>query len=90
MAFEIGKLTGRLRNLQERRRKLQSDYERELAEIDAQIKDEQAALQRINEVLEPYICKQCGGTGQDSFMDAAGSRDWRTCKHCRGTGISAE
>lgn len=34
----------------------------------------------------PDICPACKGTGEETCMDAAGSRDWRDCRTCGGIG----
>lgn len=34
----------------------------------------------------PDICPACKGTGEETCMDAAGSRDWRNCRTCGGIG----
>lgn len=31
-------------------------------------------------------CPSCSGSGEESYTDAAGSRDWRSCSTCKGWG----
>jgi len=88
--LDISKLSSRLYTKKEMRTKIIAEYTQKLAEIDKEIAEEKEALTRIKEILSLYTCKACGGSGEERFIDAAGSRDSRKCGTCRGTGIEPE
>lgn len=90
MSFNVGALYGKIRKMRDYRAQLIKEHEARLKEIDEEIAEEQKALDKLNELLEPYICKSCGGDGNESFTDAAGSRDWRKCRSCKGTGVNID
>lgn len=71
----------------EAKRKIQEEAKRQCDELDVEIAKVDQALDTINSTLAPYICPACHGTGEESFTDAAGSRDTRSCTKCGGSGI---
>lgn len=73
-----------------RKQQLTRDYKAAVAEIDGEISQLDAAINTINEALAPHLCKTCGGSGEHTFIDAAGSRDSEPCPECHGTGISTQ
>lgn len=73
-----------------REQQLTKDYKAAMAEIDREISQLDAVINTINEALAPHLCKACGGSGEHTFMDAAGSRDSEPCPKCHGTGISTQ
>jgi DNA replicative helicase MCM subunit Mcm2 (Cdc46/Mcm family) len=87
MSIDMYRFSARLRSLQEQKRNLEREYVSKLSSIDEQIKKEEEVLTRVNEALSPYICSSCDGSGRRYFLDAAGSRDYETCKRCGGSGI---
>lgn len=90
MGFDLSQINKRLLHLIEIRKNLTNTYERNLKELNDEIAIEQNNLKRVSEILSPYICRYCGGSGEEGFMDAAGSRDTRRCKYCNGSGIRTE
>lgn len=72
--------------------------EKRIAVIDRQIEWANADIGRAESKLKRLqekkrlmqtlleLCPSCKGTGEESYMDAAGSRDWRDCKTCGGIG----
>jgi hypothetical protein len=87
MNLNISKFTNNINSLNERKRKLTQEYERNIKEIDAEIVKEKTIIDNINEALQPYLCTACNGSGEESFLDAAGSKDHRPCRHCKGSGF---
>lgn len=57
---------------------------KELSRIQGAI-DELEAKRKLFDKLST-ICPSCDGTGQERYMDAAGSRDYRECLTCNGVG----
>ena len=87
MGLDLSQMNRRLLSLIKARERLTSTYEQNLKEINAEIAIEQDNLKRVSEILSPYICRYCSGSGEESFMDAAGSKDTRRCRYCNGSGI---
>ena len=83
----IGALNKKRHALIARRLKLTEDYERSAHEIDVEIDNIDKAIDTLNEALKDYVCPACGGTGEESYTDAAGGRDYRKCSRCGGTGV---
>lgn len=79
-----------MRALYQRKNSLTEDYQKAVSEIDAEIVKLQASVDLVNEVVTPLLCKSCRGTGEESYADAAGSRDTRECRYCGGTGIKKQ
>ena len=86
MPNSITILVLRRRCLVENKAQLKRDYEEAAREIDKEISRIDEALKTIEKTVAPYKCKACGGTGQHTGVDAAGSREEYPCKKCRGTG----
>ena len=86
MPNSITILVLRRRCLVENKAQLKRDYEEAAREIDKEISRIDEALKTIEKTVAPYKCKACGGTGQRTGVDAAGSREEYPCKKCRGTG----
>jgi len=65
--------------------------DRRIADVEQQIDDLKARLEDLRRkrallLSLPEICPSCGGTGQERYIDAAGSGDWRECLTCKGLG----
>lgn len=88
MAFDFSKLATKVNRLRQQKREIESEYNRKIKDIDKEIEEEQKALDKVNEVLKPYICSCCDGSGEETFSDAAGSRDYRKCTSCGGIGVN--
>ena len=86
MPNSITILVLRRRGLLEDKAQLKRDYEEAAREIDKEISRIDETFKTIEKVVAPYKCKACGGTGQHTGVDAAGSREEYPCKKCRGTG----
>lgn len=71
----------------ELKRKAQEDADRQIREYDAEIKNIDRAISKINDAAKDILCPACGGTGNERYTDAAGSMDERACTRCKGTGI---
>lgn len=83
----IGALYEKIRRLNQRKTSLTVEYNARCAEIDCELATLQSALQTANDAVKDILCPYCKGTGDESYTDAAGSRDSRKCSHCSGTGI---
>jgi hypothetical protein len=88
MVINLEVIKQKIYRLQVQRKTLIKNHEEELARIDTAIVEEDNVLKKITEIMEPHICKCCHGTGKESFVDAAGSRDYRKCEQCFGTGVN--
>lgn len=66
---------------------LKADYERQVREIDAELRNIDLAYQTLNEAVADYICPVCGGTGNTRRCDAAGQMEDWPCTACNGTGV---
>lgn len=88
MGFSISLFYRNIQALKERRVRLVTEFSIQIKEIDEQIQKAQKAIDTINEAVKPYLCKYCNGKGEESYLDAAVSKDYRTCKYCHGTGIA--
>lgn len=88
MVNSVMVLTASRKKLMERKKQYQRDYENAVREIDEEIRHIDEALKLIDKAAQPYLCKACGGTGQRSRLDGAGSREDVTCEKCHGTGFS--
>lgn len=88
MAFDIAKISARARNLRAEKARLQTEHQQKIKDIDDKIKKEEEIFGEVNRLLEPFICKSCHGTGEESYTDAAGSKDCRECRYCHGSGIN--
>ena len=86
MPNSITILVLRRRCLVENKAQLKRDYEEAAREIDKEISRIDETFKTIEKVVAPYKCKACGGTGQHTGVDAAGSSEEYPCKKCRGTG----
>lgn len=80
-------LAKRKERLIARRREAFSAYQRETDAIDAELKDVDSAIQKVNEAIKDYLCPACNGTGEMRFCDAAGQMESIFCTECHGTGI---
>lgn len=80
-------MTSQIIRLNQQRRKLTEEYEANCRAIDTEISRYKSALDTVNEAVKDIICPACAGTGEESYTDAAGSRDTRECSRCGGTGI---
>lgn len=83
----ISSLTKKKATLLGAKRKIQEDAKRQCDELDIEIKRIDDALQTINDAAKQFLCPSCGGSGEEYYTDAAGSRDTRACHKCNGTGI---
>lgn len=90
MADYIGALTAKKAKLVGARQKIQADADNQIQQINGQIQAIDRAIALLNDAVKDYVCKACGGTGEVRYTDAAGSRDWKECPVCRGTGILVE
>ena len=85
--MDISKLHIRWSNLQAKKVEIIREYEARIAEVDKEIAEETRTLERINEILSPYLCDKCDGSGEMRYTDAAGSRDSKKCDLCHGSGM---
>lgn len=83
----IGSLAKRKSIYIRRKENAKKEYEAVVHECDAELAKIDEAIKQVNSALEPYICNVCHGTGEETFMDAAGSRDTKECSACGGTGV---
>lgn len=60
---------------------------RQIVEIEQEIAALDKTVETLNAAVKDYICPTCAGTGKERYIDAAGSRDERTCMSCKGTGV---
>ena len=65
----------------ENKAQLKRDYEEAAREIDKEISRIDETFKTIEKVVAPYKCKACGGTGQHTGVDAAGSREQKMPRH---------
>lgn len=72
------------------KRSIMKDAEEQCKELDIEIQNIDKAVSVINEVISPYICPVCNGTGQVRKCDAAGQMESVKCTYCKGTGIKGE
>lgn len=68
--------------------RLKTEYERRAAEIDDEISKIDSAMEVVNAAIKPYLCPDCGGSGNHRVPDAAGQMENRPCPTCKGTGIA--
>lgn len=73
--------------LRRRKREIQEDADRQIKEIDAELKNIEDALAAINKVAEDVLCSHCKGTGTSRRCDAAGQMEDVPCSACHGTGV---
>lgn len=66
---------------------LKTEYDQKVAEVDAQIRNIDNALDTIRAAVEPYLCPDCHGDGSRRRADAAGQMENVPCETCHGTGI---
>lgn len=71
-----------------RKRQLEEDHRRAVAEIDDEIQNINRAMETVRKAVEPYLCPDCGGSGSRRVPDAAGQAEDRPCPSCKGTGIA--
>lgn len=72
-----------------RKRQLEEDHKRAVAEIDDEIRNIDMAMATVKKAIEPYLCPDCGGSGTRRVPDAAGQSEDRPCPSCKGTGIAS-
>lgn len=58
--------------------------EKRKEELNKEVTELENRLKSISKM--PAECLYCEGTGQKSYTDAAGSRDYKTCPVCGGIG----
>jgi DnaJ-class molecular chaperone len=87
MPIDVNSFSKKLYELESTKRTITNTYNFKMQEINNQIAEEKAHLERINEILKPYICPNCQGSGDKNFYDAAGSKDYEQCSKCKGSGI---
>lgn len=68
-----------------------AELDRKIAEIEREItelRERKRALKARKRMLAelPEVCPSCGGSGEESYTDAAGDTDTRECRTCRGLG----
>lgn len=85
-AFVTG-LVNKRSKLIDYKHKLQNDFDKQILEVDKQISNINDVLNQVNALMEDYICPSCKGSGEHSFTDAAGGRDYEDCPRCKGTGF---
>lgn len=73
--------------LNERKRKIKEECDRQCREIDAEIRQIDSAIEVVNKAVEPHLCPVCGGSGNIRRCDAAGQMEDVECSACHGTGI---
>lgn len=73
--------------LNELKSTMTQQYNARCKKIDEELDVLRSALQTANDAVKDVLCDRCDGTGEESFTDAAGSRDTRECHACGGTGI---
>lgn len=83
----IGRLAYNRASLVLQRNKLETEYKEKFHNIQAQIDDIDKAIKVIDDVLGPYLCPKCKGTGIKRICDCAGDMDDEICPDCKGTGI---
>jgi lipoate synthase len=88
MPIDIYRFSKKLHEYENLKRRIEDQYKRDIENIDQLIEAEKKTIAAIEEALAPVICKGCGGSGEESFLDAAGSRDTRKCRYCGGSGIN--
>lgn len=64
------------------------EYENRILELDIEMARVNDAINSINSVIQDMLCPDCEGTGDTRYTDEAGSRDYKTCPTCGGTGIA--
>lgn len=87
MADVIGALSRKRTRLVERKRRVKTEADQQIAEIDREIAEVDKAIGVVNEAVKDILCKTCGGTGSVRRCDAAGQMDDDTCPDCKGTGV---
>ena len=80
-------LAKRKERLVARRREAFSSYKRETDAIDAELKEVDSAIQKVNEAIKDYLCPVCNGSGEIRVCDAAWQMESVFCTECHGTGI---
>ena len=80
-------LAKRKERLVARRHEVFSTYLRETDAIDAELKEVDSAIRKVNEAIQDYLCPVCNGTGEMRVCDAAGQMESIFCTECHGTGI---
>ena len=73
--------------LMARKHELQREYVAKVDEIDREIEKVNQALELLDEATKEFRCPNCDGTGEISYTDAAGGRDYKECPYCKGTGV---
>lgn len=81
-------LSQRKRALCARKSRLKADYEQAVREIDDEIREIDGALKIMAAAVKPYLCPDCGGSGNRRVPDAAGQMGDTPCRACKGTGIN--
>lgn len=88
MSKFIQSLAAKRANLCRQRKAIEDAYLEQLESINAQIQRLDAAIDTVNEAIQPFICPACHGDGDIRVSDAAGGRDTKTCPICHGTGVN--
>lgn len=82
----IAAMTATRAALMDRRAAIKREYDGKLAAVDAEIKGVDDAIRIARDSVAPYLCTECGGSGNRRVPDAAGQMEDRPCKACKGTG----
>lgn len=77
-------------NLIKIRDEIQNEANRQVQEIEEDLEGIRAALNTFNELAKDLVCPSCEGSGSIRYTDAAGSRDYKTCPACKGTGVNLD
>lgn len=83
----ITKLTHRKTAIVAAKANIMRDAEAQCRKLDAELRSISKAIETINSAAQPFLCKSCGGSGEESYTDGAGSKDTKPCSACGGTGV---
>jgi DnaJ-class molecular chaperone len=88
----LGILRTQLKQIKDKRDNVIKFHNEKIKETTKNANSEIAPLLHAISALEQMntVCESCNGKGEESFTDAAGSRDWRDCRECNGSGVIAE